>query len=59
MEEKLLRGNELMEEAMQQEKKLLKTKAEVEERRREQLRIEQEAKKLQHQKLSLQKNFNS
>lgn len=36
-----------MEEAMKQEKQLLKTKAEVEERRREQLRIEQEALKLQ------------
>jgi len=35
MEEKLLRGNELMEEAMKQEKQLLKTKAMVDEKRRE------------------------
>lgn len=42
MEEKLLVGNEEMERAMKQEQKLLKSKAELEERRRAQLQMEQE-----------------
>lgn len=39
MEEKLLRGSEAMEEAMKQEQELLKTKSELEAKRREQVRI--------------------
>ena len=42
MEEKLLRGNEEMERAMKQEQKLLKSKAELVERRRAQLAMEQD-----------------
>jgi hypothetical protein len=44
MEEKLLRGSEAMEQAMKQEQELLKTKSQLEEKRREQLRIAQELK---------------
>ena len=39
MEEKLLSGTEAMEQAMRQEQELLKTKCELEDKRREQLRI--------------------
>lgn len=35
MEEKLLRGSEAMEQAMRQEQELLRSKAEVEDRRRQ------------------------
>jgi len=41
-EGKLLAGNEEMEKAMKQEQKLLKSKAELEERRRVKLIMEQE-----------------
>ena len=44
MEEKLLHGSEAMEKAMKQEQELLKTKNEIEEKRREQIRIAQELK---------------
>lgn len=54
MEEKLLRGSEAMEEAMKQEQELLKTKSELEAKRREQVRIAQELKQKQEQKLTLQ-----
>ena len=40
MEEKLLQGNEAMQKVMKQEQKLLKTTAEIEERRRNQLIME-------------------
>jgi hypothetical protein len=40
MEEKLLHGSEAMEKAMRQEQELLKNKAELEEKRRNQLRLE-------------------
>lgn len=42
MEGKLLQGNEAMEKAMRQEQELLKHKAEIEEKRRNQLRIKHE-----------------
>ena len=54
MEEKLLRGNEAMEKAMKQEQDLLKTKSELEEKRRNQLRIEQEIKTKEEEKLNLE-----
>ena len=44
MEEKLLRGSEAMEQAMRQEQELLRAKAQVEERRREQIKMAQEIK---------------
>lgn len=59
MEEKLLIGNKAMDEAMKQEQELLKTKAALEEKRREQVRIEQEAEKMKEEKIELQKNFSS
>jgi hypothetical protein len=42
MEDKLLQGTEDMQKAMKQEQKLLKSRAELEKRRREQLQLEQE-----------------
>ena len=42
MEEKLISGTEAMEKAMQQEQQLMRTRVELEEKRREQLRIQQE-----------------
>ena len=59
MEEKLLIGNKAMDEAMKQEQELLKTKAALEEKRREQVRIEQEHNKMKEEKIELQKNFSS
>lgn len=59
MEEKLLRGNEEMEKAMKQEQKLLKSKAELEERRRQQLAMEQDLQAKQDMKLKLRENFSS
>jgi len=59
MEEKLLRGNEEMERAMKQEQKLLKSKAELEERRRAQLAMEQDLQAKQTMKLQLRENFSS
>ena len=59
MEEKLLRGNEEMEKAMKQEQKLLKTKAELEERRRQQLAMEQDLQAKQDMKLKLRDNYSS
>lgn len=53
MEEKLLRGNEDMEKAMKQEQKLMKSKAELEERRRAQLAMEQDLAAKQDMKLKL------
>lgn len=44
MEGKLLQGTEVMKKAMKQEQKLLKSKAELEERRRQQLLLQQELK---------------
>jgi len=40
MQEKLLRGDEAMEAAMKQEQKLMKTQADLEQRRREQVRLD-------------------
>lgn len=59
MEEKLLRGNEEMEKAMKQEQKLLKSKAELEERRRQQLAMEQDLQAKQEMRLKLRDNFSS
>ena len=59
MEEKLLRGSEAMEQAMRQEQELLKTKSQLEEKRLAQVRIAQELKQKEDQKLSLQQYFNS
>ena len=59
MEEKLLRGNEEMEKAMKQEQKLLKSKAELEERRRAQLAMEQDLAAKQDMKMQLKQNFSS
>jgi len=39
MEEKLVHGSEAMEKAMKQEQEIIKTKSQLEEKRREQLRI--------------------
>jgi hypothetical protein len=44
MQEKMLRGDEAMEAAMKQEQKLLKHQAELEERRRQQVKLAQEVK---------------
>ena len=59
MEDKLLQGNEDMERAMKQEQKLLKSKAELEERRRMQLAMEQDLQAKQDMKLKLRENFSS
>lgn len=59
MEEKLLHGSEAMEQAMKQEQELLKTKSQLEEKRREQIRIQQELKQKEEQKLTLQQYFTS
>lgn len=59
MEEKLLRGNEAMEKAMKQEQDLLKTKAELEDKRRNQLRLEQELKEKEEEKINLEQKFTS
>ncbi|CAI2386785.1 unnamed protein product [Moneuplotes crassus] len=57
MEEKVLIGNEVMNKAMKQEIELQKTKADVEERRREQLRIKQELQEAEDKKINLQKEY--
>ena len=57
MEEKVLQGNEVMNKAMKQEIELQKTKSDVEERRREQLRIKQELAEAEDQKINLQKEY--
>jgi hypothetical protein len=44
MEEKLISGTEAMEQAMRQEQQLLQTKCELEDKRREQVRMAQELK---------------
>jgi hypothetical protein len=54
MEEKLLHGSEAMEQAMKQEQELLKAKSQLDEKRRDQLRIAQELKQKEEQKLTLQ-----
>lgn len=53
MQEKLLRGDEAMETAMKQEQKLMKQKAEIEDRRREQIRMEQQVKAAKEEQLNL------
>ena len=55
----MLQGNEDMERAMKQEQKLLKSKAELEERRRMQLAMEQDLQAKQDMKLKLRENFSS
>lgn len=57
MEEKVLQGDEVMNKAMKQEIELQKTKADVEERRREQLRITQELQEAEDKKVNLQKEY--
>ena len=57
MEEKVLQGNEVMNKAMKQEIELQKAKAEVEEKRREQLRINQELQEAEDRKIDLQKSY--
>lgn len=59
MEEKVLQGSEVMKKAMKQEIELQKARADVEERRREQLRIQQELKEAEDQKINLQKEYTS
>lgn len=59
MEEKVLQGSEVMKAAMKQEIELQKARAEVEERRREQLRIKQELQEKEDQKVNLQKEYNN
>jgi ADP-ribose pyrophosphatase YjhB (NUDIX family) len=57
MEEKVLQGNEAMNKAMKQEIELQKAKADLEEKRREQLRIKQELKEAEDKKSNLQKEY--
>lgn len=59
MEEKLLQGNEAMQKVMKQEQKLLKTTAEIEERRRNQLIMEQELRERQEMRLNINQQFGS
>ena len=59
MEEKVLMGDEVMNKAMKQEIELQKTKAELEEKRREQLRIKQELKEAEDKKVNLQKEYHT
>ncbi len=59
MEEKLLHGTEAMEKAMKQEQDLLKTRSDVEEKRRNHLRLEQELKSKEEEKQNLQQKFSS
>lgn len=59
MEEKLLHGNEAMEKAMKQEQDLLKSKAELEEKRILQVRLEQELKSKEDEKIDLEKKYSS
>ena len=59
MQEKLLQGDEAMEKAMKQEQKLLKTKAEIEERRRQQLMMEQDLMQKKEMKLNINQKFGS
>ena len=54
MEEKLLRGDEAMQKALKQEQELLKNKSAIEEKRRNQLRMEQELKAKAEEELHLQ-----
>ena len=54
-----MQGNEEMERAMKQEQKLLKSKAELEERRRQQLKMEQDLAAKQDMKVRLKENFSS
>ena len=54
MEEKLLHGNEAMEKALKQEQDLLKTKSELEEKRIMQMRLEQELKAKDEEKIILE-----
>lgn len=59
MQEKLLRGDEAMEAAMKQEQKLLKSQADLEERRREQVRLDQEIKAKKDEQLNYKHGFAS
>ena len=59
MEDKVLQGSEVMKKAMKQELELQKTRAEVEDKRREQLRIKQELQEAEDQKINLQKEYSS
>ena len=59
MEEKLLHGSEAMEKALKQEQDLLKTKSELEERRIQQMRLEQELKAKEEEKINLEQRYTS
>lgn len=59
MEEKLLHGSEAMDKAMRQEQELLKHKAELEDQRREQLKLEQDIRARNEEKSSLQMQFSN
>jgi len=53
MEDKLLQGTEVMQKAMKQEQKLLKSRADLEMRRRQQLQLEQELQAKKDIKINL------
>lgn len=59
MEEKLLHGSEAMEKAMKQEQDLLKTKQELEEKRILQVRLEQDIKTKEEEKINLEQRYTS
>ena len=59
MEEKLLHGSEAMEKALKQEQDLLKTKSELEEKRIMQMRLEQELKAKDEEKVNLEHRYTS
>lgn len=55
----MLRGDEAMEAAMKQEQKLLKQQAELEERRRVQVRLAQEVQNKKEEQLNYKQGFAS
>jgi kinesin family protein 3/17 len=59
MEEKLLHGSEAMEKALKQEQDLLKTRSELEQRRIQQMKLEQELKEKDEEKLNLEQRYTS
>lgn len=59
MEEKLLHGNEAMEKALKQEQDLMKTKSELEEKRIMQMRLEQELKAKDEERLNIEQRYTS
>lgn len=59
MEEKVVQGDAALQTAAKQEIELQKARAELEEKRREQLRINQELQEAEDQKNNLEKQYNS